>query len=67
MTKEFYIELAASANSLEHHGVKGQKWGERNGPPYPLDTASREKLEKQKTIYGLKGRIYGLSAKDNKN
>ena len=23
---------------LEHHGVKGQKWGVRNGPPYPLNT-----------------------------
>ena len=22
---------------LYHHGVKGQKWGVRNGPPYPLD------------------------------
>lgn len=21
---------------LQHHGVLGQKWGERNGPPYPL-------------------------------
>lgn len=21
---------------LAHHGVKGQRWGERNGPPYPL-------------------------------
>lgn len=21
---------------LEHHGIKGQKWGVRNGPPYPL-------------------------------
>lgn len=24
---------------LSHHGVKGQKWGERNGPPYPLDSS----------------------------
>ena len=24
-------------NSLEHHGIKGKKWGIRNGPPYPLD------------------------------
>ena len=24
-------------DELYHHGVKGQKWGEKNGPPYPLD------------------------------
>ena len=23
-------------NSLSHHGIKDQKWGIRNGPPYPL-------------------------------
>lgn len=23
-------------NVLAHHGVKGQKWGVQNGPPYPL-------------------------------
>ncbi len=22
---------------LAHHGVQGQKWGVRNGPPYPID------------------------------
>lgn len=22
---------------LEHHGILGMHWGERNGPPYPLD------------------------------
>lgn len=28
---------------LCHHGIKGQKWGERHGPPYPLDkTVSRD-------------------------
>lgn len=21
---------------LEHHGIQGQRWGVRNGPPYPL-------------------------------
>ena len=25
-----------SQDYLAHHGVKGQKWGEKNGPPYPL-------------------------------
>lgn len=24
-------------NTFEHHGIKGQKWGVQNGPPYPLD------------------------------
>ena len=24
-------------NSFLHHGIEGQKWGIRNGPPYPLD------------------------------
>ena len=23
---------------LYHHGIKGQKWGKKNGPPYPLDS-----------------------------
>lgn len=22
---------------IMHHGIKGMHWGERNGPPYPLD------------------------------
>lgn len=25
---------------LQHHGIKGQSWGERHGPPYPLDYES---------------------------
>lgn len=24
-------------NFLYHHGIKGQKWGVKNGPPYPVD------------------------------
>lgn len=26
---------------LSHHGVKGQKWGDRNGPPYPLNDITK--------------------------
>ena len=26
-----------SIDILAHHGVKGQKWGVRNGPPYPIE------------------------------
>lgn len=29
--------------TLYHHGIKGQKWGIRNGPPYPLNEKSDNK------------------------
>lgn len=36
-------------NYIAHHGIIGQSWGHRNGPPYPLDssksTGSRLKNE----------------------
>ena len=31
--------------AIYHHGIKGQKWGVRNGPPYPLDAATSEKVK----------------------
>lgn len=31
-----YDKPELSEETLEHHGIKGQKWGVRNGPPYPL-------------------------------
>lgn len=33
--------------SLAHHGIKGQKWGKRNGPPYPLDAEDHSAREKK--------------------
>ena len=36
---------AKNSSELAHHGIKGQKWGVRNGPPYPL-----EKSDKNDTI-----------------
>lgn len=32
---------------LSHHGISGQKWGVRNGPPYPLKGGSYSKSEKK--------------------
>lgn len=45
-----------------HHGIKGQEWGKRNGPPYPLtkhsvakrkaalDKSERKRYNKSKTV-----------------
>ena len=33
----WYIIPKERTDELYHHGIKGQKWGVRNGPPYPLD------------------------------
>ena len=30
---------------LAHHGIEGQKWGVRNGPPYPLDPKVYKKAQ----------------------
>jgi len=32
-------------NELYHNGVRGQRWGVRNGPPYPLKVGAHSKSE----------------------
>ena len=32
---------------LAHHGIRGQKWGVRNGPPYPLGEKDHSASEKK--------------------
>ncbi len=39
-----YRELS----ELYHHGILGQKWGHRNGPPYPLGGGDYSRVEKEK-------------------
>ena len=34
-------------SSIYHHGINGQKWGVRNGPPYPLGTSDHSSSEKK--------------------
>lgn len=31
---------------LQHHGIEGQRWGKRNGPPYPLSRSRMSAKEK---------------------
>ncbi len=46
------------SSALCHHGVKGQKWGVRNGPPYPLKK-NKNKVENSKKSGIIKLTISG--------
>ena len=35
------------STELAHHGILGQRWGKRNGPPYPLDVEDHSASEKK--------------------
>ena len=37
----------ADDDHLEHHGILGQKWGQRNGPPYPLNRSPFDDYTKE--------------------
>lgn len=39
---------------LKHHGIKGQKWGDRNGPPYPLSQESKSQREQDYSQTGIR-------------
>lgn len=34
-------------NELMHHGIEGQKWGDQNGPPYPLSAQQKSAEERR--------------------
>lgn len=48
-------------NELYHHGVQGQKWGKRNGPPYPLNAKGKASLAKQRKTVNSIGNKEGIS------
>lgn len=53
--------------SLYHHGIKGQEWGVRNGPPYPLDKSDRSSKEKRASGSSVSGKgTSGLSDSQKK-
>lgn len=42
-----YYEHYTIGGELYHHGILGQKWGDRNGPPYPLGSGDHSAKEKK--------------------
>ena len=38
--------MTYETNYLAHHGILGQKWGVKNGPPYPLSSTQKSSEEK---------------------
>lgn len=46
---------------LKHYGIKGQKWGVKNGPPYPLNEITLAKI-RMKSVHELYG---GGTVRDN--
>lgn len=46
---------------LQHHGIPNQKWGERNGPPYPLSREEHIKVVRSGNVEKLKENITEFS------
>lgn len=44
---EVLITRTTNYAYLKHHGILGQKWGKKNGPPYPLDASDHSSSEKE--------------------
>lgn len=51
------------SNELYHHGIKGQSWGVRNGPPYPLDRSTSRSLRKMEKSYSRYNKLYNKATK----
>lgn len=44
----YYGYIPPSADDIYHHGVPGQKWGVKNGPPYPVVAGAKVTVNKRK-------------------
>lgn len=47
MSLSIKVRCNMSETYLIHHGIIGQKWGDKNGPPYPLDASDHSSAEKK--------------------
>ncbi len=47
LTAQMNINDLPEIDELYHHGILGQKWGDQNGPPYPLNSSQKSYSEKK--------------------
>lgn len=47
MNMNIYNPYVRQELELYHHGVAGQRWGKKNGPPYPLSASAHSASEKK--------------------
>lgn len=68
MPTPYYEPYWLDQDFLEHHGVKGQSWGKRNGPPYPIDRGKDGRVTKtqKKKKQGLIARVKAKYQKKQK-
>lgn len=56
-----------SEESMWHHGVSGQKWGVRNGPPYPVQSGTKVRFAKSKMTESTLRAVKRKNADDRQN
>lgn len=50
--KELYSNILSDYEiSISHHGISGQKWGVKHGPPYPLGSGKDYTIKKNTKTY----------------
>lgn len=47
---------------LQHHGIEGQKWGVRNGPPYPIKRVNKKSISKRVNDKSIKSKYPHLDS-----
>ena len=56
------FSIRLSSGDIVHFGVKGQQWGVKNGPPYPIQDNKKESV-----INDIKTVIKSLNKEDYKD